>query len=219
MSDSSAIGPADPAFWALRWQTGETRWDLGGAYPGVGELVHEAQRAGHLPQGSRILEPGAGRAHTGAALAGLGFQVTSFDVVDEAIAAARQLYALVPGLTLVTGDALVINPIWKSSFAGIFDRAVLCALPEPRRRLYAQACFEHLAPGGVFLSSVVTERRDHSLSGPPFAVSEASLEHMLRPGFERIYSRVIKMKPDTELRVAKELLTVWRRCDVWKEDA
>src|SRR5262249_45494348 len=96
-------------FWAERWQSGQTGWDFGVAHPGLAILIAEATSSGLLPANPaqcRILEPGCGRAHGAAALARIGYRVTAFDVVPEAIAAARALYADVPGLELVVADAL-----------------------------------------------------------------------------------------------------------------
>lgn len=217
MTEEAVKDPSEPRFWRERWQSGETRWDMGRAYPWLGELLDAAWQAELMPDGVRVLEPGCGRAHTGAALAGLGYEVTSFDVVPEAIAQAHALYAGVEGLTLTTGNALAIIPEWRGAFHGVFDRAMLCALPPPVREEYARALFAHLAPGGAILSSVVTERRDGSDGGPPFAVSPDALIDMLDAGFERVYMRKNELDPESEPRVKAELLTVWRRRDAWRE--
>ena len=217
MQKQAVDDPAEPAFWAARWQRGETGWDQGQAYPCLAELLDAARAAGHLSPGSSVLEPSAGRAHTGAELARLGFEVTSFDVVPEAVAAARALYGAVPRLKLEVADALVVRPDWLGRFQGLFDRAALCALPPARREDYARAAFAHLAPGGVILSSVVTERRVSPEGGPPFAVSAEALTRMLSPGFERIYARVRELPEATSANVKSELLSVWRRRDLWAE--
>ena len=121
--------PGEPAFWTERWRTGETRWDLGKCYPGLDELLAVARRHGLMAPGAAVLEPGAGRAHTGAELARRGYVVTAFDLVPAAIGAARELYGKLPTLTLTEADALAINAAWIGRFAGVFDRAMLCALP------------------------------------------------------------------------------------------
>lgn len=205
----AASDPGEPQFWSSRWQGGDTPWDVGGPYPLLQTLLSEARHAGLADRGARILEPGAGRAHTGAALARLGYDVTSFDVIPEAIVAARALYGGTPGLTLEVADALEVRADWVGRFHGIFDRAMLCALPRPRRARYADAVAAHLAPGGLFLSAVVNERRDKPLSGPPFAVSAADLDEMLSPRFSCVFKQVVDLPADP--KVARELLSVWRR--------
>lgn len=210
--------PAEAAFWAERWQSGETRWDQGQAHPCLDELLSEARGASLLPDGARILEPGCGRAHTGAALARLGYEVTAFDVVDRAIQEARTLYADTPNLTLTTGDALHVQPAWRGRFDAIYDRAMMCALPPEKRRAYARACFDHLRPGGAFLSVVVSERREKPEAGPPFAVTEAALTAMLKPGFRRLFSVERPMGVEMGGNAAKELCSLWARRDAWRED-
>lgn len=212
-----AQNPAEPDFWQARWRSGETRWDLGRAYPGLGELLEAARRHGLLPEGGRILEPGAGRAHTGAALARAGFQVVAFDVVPEAIAAARALYGEEDRLELVVADALSGPPAWRGAFDAVFDRAMMCALPESKRRVYARALFDYLTPRGVLLSAVVAARRENPTGGPPFAVSKAALDDMLRPGFECLHSRLETLPASEDAKAASELLSVWRRRDPWDE--
>jgi len=201
---------ASPLFWADRWRTGKTGWDLGGPHPGLAALVEEAQSHGSLPAGSRILEPGCGRAHGGAALARQGFRVTAFDVTREAIAAARTLYEGVPGLELVVQDALLPVPEWRAGFQGIYDRAMLCALPGALRQSYVRACFDHLEPGGLLLTIPFTEVKISAAEGPPFAVPMAALAELLLPGFSLIHAQEIVV-PGDETKVAKETLCLWRR--------
>ena len=167
MSDPAALG-----FWQNRWQTGQTGWDLGGAHPLLTALLGDARASRCLNPGARILEPGAGRAHNGAALAAMGFDVTSFDGVAAAVTAARALYGDQPRLTLVQADALTVNPAWEGGFDAVFDRAMLCALPPEARRAYVQTAFAHLKPDGAFLSLLFSEVvLEDGKRGPPFQVT------------------------------------------------
>jgi SAM-dependent methyltransferase len=173
-------------------------------------LIAAAQEEGALPKGARVLEPGCGRAHYGAALAGLGYEVTSFDVVPEALAAARALYGAVPGLTLVAQDALEPVDQWRGAFAAVVDRAVLCALPRPLRRRYVDACFTHLKPGGHLLSLPFTALRIGESEGPPFQVTMGELAELLLPLFSLVHAEE-RPVGDPESRVVAETICIWRR--------
>lgn len=203
----------DIAKWQERWQTGQTAWDTGGPQRLLMQLVDEAKAWRLLAPGARILEPGAGRAHNGAALARQGFQVTSFDLVPEAVAAAKAAYGDVLNLTITAGDALHANPLWKGAFDAIFDRAMLCALPPELRRDYVQTCWEHLAPGGAFLSILFTEvfHADGRL-GPPYQISLKELSHLMAPYFA-LQTAEEFANPDKDDKIRREALAVFRRRD------
>ena len=118
-----AGSPASTAFWVERWQTGRTGWDQGGPHHALDALLATARELGLVEPAAMVLEPGAGRAHNGAALAKQGFAVTSFDAVQEAVNAASALYGRVPGLTLTVHNALQVNDAWLGRFVVVFDRS------------------------------------------------------------------------------------------------
>lgn len=200
---------AGEAFWADRWRTGRTGWDQGGPHPLLPGLLKEAEESGFLKPGDKILEPGAGRAHNGAYLARRGYLVTSFDAAPEAIAEARKAYGSEKNLTLVVADALEAKGAWKGEFQGVFDRAMLCALPRKLRKTYAGACFDHLVPDGVFLSIPFTECRIPESEGPPFQVTMADLSGILIAGFS-LASATDHALPESD-RIVKETACIWRR--------
>lgn len=199
---------AGQAFWADRWRTGRTGWDQGGPHPLLAMLVQEAKDLGLKP-GDKILEPGAGRAHNGAALAQQGFVVTSFDASAEAIEEAKKLYGKVPGLSFAVQDALETKGAWKGEFKAVFDRAMLCALPAKLRKAYVKACYDHLAPDGLFITIPFTECRIPESEGPPFQVTMDTLSEYLLPGFSLAHAED-RLLPDGD-RIVKETACIWRR--------
>jgi SAM-dependent methyltransferase len=209
-------GPDNRAFWQGRWQAGQTGWDLGGPHPALASLIEEARDYGLIPEspaGVRVLEPGCGRAHNGAALAAAGFTVTALDAVDEAIAAARELYGERPGLTLEVGDALAVRDEWRGRFDVVFDRAMLCAIAPAQRRAYVQACFAHLRPGGVLLSLPFIETSlGEGRSGPPFAIPMPELARLTAGGFALVTAEERRVDDG---RIVRELAAVWRRRERW----
>jgi SAM-dependent methyltransferase len=200
--------------WRVRWVEGRTGWDLGGPHPALEKLLTEARDWRLLPDRARILEPGAGRAHNGAALARQGYQVISFDLVPEAIEEARRLYDGVAGLELAVADAFALPPAWVGAFDAVFDRAMLCALPPARRRDYLRSMFEALVPGGAFLSLPFTEvEYPPGGSGPPFALPMPELERLMSPGFALVHAEERPLPDDIKIR--REMICVWRRRSRW----
>jgi SAM-dependent methyltransferase len=199
--------------WRERWREGRTGWDQGGPHRLLSRVVSILKDEGWLSPGRRVLEPGCGRAHNGAALAEMGLVVTAFDVAPEAIDAARAAYAGRPNLTLTTGDALAVSTDWYQAFDLVFDRAVLCALPPEQRRAYVDTCFAHLKPGGLFVSLPFVEVRpgdDGKVAGPPYAVGMAALSELLTPGFAMIHGEE-HATPEPRDKIVREMVTIWRR--------
>jgi thiopurine S-methyltransferase len=209
--ETDVTNPASPAFWNERWASGRTGWDMGGPHPLLGRLVDEAKDYRLLPDGARILEPGCGRAHNGAALARQGYQVVSSDVSPGAIAAAKELYADVPHLELCVQDAMAVVPAWKESFQAVFDRAFLCALPPALRADYVKTVFSHLAPGGLFLSLPFTKVvLEEGRSGPPFALTMSELTELLSSGFSLVHAEEHR-NPNQDDRIQSEMICIFRR--------
>ena len=211
----TAIDPGDLKFWQGRWQSGQTGWDQGSAHPLLATLVARALDAGALAErgaeATRILEPGAGRAHNGAALAAMGYQVTSFDGVAAAIDGAKALYADRPNLTLAVADALLEKPEWHGAFDAVFDRAMLCALPPESRRAYAAAAFAHLKAGGYFLSILFSKVvHDDGRLGPPFQVTMTELSHVMAPYFAVVTAAEFPVTVDND-RIKEETIVVMKR--------
>jgi SAM-dependent methyltransferase len=207
----SSRDASQPAFWQSRWRDGQTGWDQGAPHPLLERLLGEAKGDRLLKPGARILEPGCGRAHNGATMARAGYVVTCFDVVPEAIDAARQLYADVPGLTLRVQDGTVVVPEWCASFDAVFDRAVLCALPKAKRRSYVEALFAHVVPGGVLMSLPFLEVRITEAEGPPFAIPLRELQELLMPYFSLAHVEEHPLAEAVGGKIAREGLTLWRR--------
>ncbi len=200
---------AKPSYWQSRWREGRTGWDLGGVHPLFSELIDHASAAG-LEEGGFILEPGCGRAHTGAALAGLGYKVTAFDVSQEAVDAAKKLYAHLANLELVVADLFALSNSWTNKFDAVYDRAVLCALPRSIRPAYVETCAKMIKPGGLFLSIPFTKLNIAESEGPPFAVCENDLEEMFTSRFEKVV-HIEKPHLEKDSKIACEMLVIRRR--------
>jgi len=207
--ESSNLEAGHPSYWQDRWREGRTGWDLGGVHPFFPELMKQGDLAGLKP-GAKILEPGCGRAHTGAVLAQKGYKVTAFDVSGEAIEAAKSLYSNVANLDLLVADVFDLPPSWNDSFDGVYDRAVLCALPKASRAIYIETCARILRSGGLFLSIPFTKLNITESEGPPFAVGAKSLNELLMNKFEKVFQSE-KPHLDIDSKISCEMLIVWRK--------
>lgn len=199
------------ASWHERWQSGRTGWDQGAAHPALLDLIAAAAEQGFPLRGARILEPACGRAHNGATLATLGAHVTSFDVVPEAIRAAREIYGHLPRLTLVEQDAFVIHQDWCESFDAVFDRAALCALGRDLRPVYVDRAWRYLKPNGLLLTIPFTAVHGDPEQGPPFPVPVAELVALTAGRFDLVSARELPPLSPELGRVAREMIMIWRR--------
>lgn len=203
------LRPSDPAYWQNRWKEGRTGWDQGGIHPLFPDLFAAAKEAG-LRDGAKIVEPGCGRAHTAAMLARSGFDVTAFDVSEDAIAAAQSLYADIPRLRLLVANLFDPLPEWNDSFDAVYDRAVLCALPQEVRSKYVATCVRILKPGGLFMSLPFARLHIGDSEGPPFAIPENQFSELLTPGFVKISHRLVEHR-EADSKIAAEMIAVWRK--------
>ena len=179
MQEKDDIRPSDPEFWQGRWQNERTGWDLGGPHPLLGDVFRTLFADGWLAKDASAWVPGCGRAHCAAELARLGFVTLGSDVVPEAIAKAKELYADVDRLTLEVGNAL--SPL-AVPVDVIFDRAVLCAIGPEQRSEFVKAIAASLKPGGLFVTFAFTETAPaHGKSGPPFGIPFTELVELLGP--------------------------------------
>ncbi|MCX6130353.1 MAG: methyltransferase domain-containing protein [Proteobacteria bacterium] len=193
--------------WRERWIEGRTAWDQGQEHPAMTDLLQHAQREAGLKPGSQIFSAGCGRAHNEAWLARQGYQVEAIDVVPEAIAAARLLYADVPKLRLAVQDVFSLETP-NLAFDAVFDRAMLCALQPEHRLAYLEKLSACLRPGGLFMS--ILFRAVKGPSGPPFAVNEFDAMHLLSPYFDLCFASPAPPLSEPQ-NVLEEWLCIWSK--------
>lgn len=205
----SSQGPAAASYWQARWRDGRTGWDQGRVHPLFDELIAAGEVAG-LARGARILEPGCGRAHAGAALAKAGYDVTAVDVSPLAVAGAKELYGNVRNLRVMEMDMFRPATDLIGTFDAIYDRAVLCALPKHARPGYVQSCVALLKPGGLFMSLPFSKLHISENDGPPFAVSAEHFIELFEKDFEKVSMKEVPhTEPDS--KIAVEMIAVWRK--------
>jgi SAM-dependent methyltransferase len=206
-------GDVGPAFWAGRYQAGETGWDHGAPSPGLGDFLHThvgAQHAAPVRPGT-ILVPGCGRGHDARVLAKAGFEVTGLDVVPQAIDDARRLAASDVGvqhaapLRYEIADFFDLPPALRGPYDWLFEHTFFCAIDPALRDCYVETVTGLLKPGGRLLGVFYHIQPE---TGPPFGTTREELLARFSPTFSLQYECVPR---SYESRTGKELLMLWER--------
>ncbi len=193
--------------WQHRWVNGQTGWDQGREHALLEQLVAHAQLQGPLIKPARIFSAGCGRAHNEAWLARQGFQVDAVDIVPDAIAKAKELYAEQEGLSLSVADAFARDEA-AFLYDAVFDRAMLCAIGPEHRKAYVQRIHEKLKPEGLFMA--ILFRRVRSPNGPPFAVDENDALALFDAEFNLCHASSCALIANPH-SVLEEWLCIWRK--------
>jgi len=170
MPDSSL-----PDFWDTRYLDKVMPWDAGRVPEALRRHLHT------FPARGRVLVPGCGSAYEAYLLAENGFDVLAIDFSLAAVQRAReQLGCFADRVRQADFFAFDLS---GPPFDVIVERAFLCALPRNLWQRYAQRCAQILAPGGRIAGFFYF---DGSPKGPPFGTSDAELNALLSPWFERV---------------------------------
>jgi SAM-dependent methyltransferase len=192
MADSSL-----PEFWDTRYRGGTTPWDAGR----VPDLLRV--HVPGFPPGARVLVPGCGSGYEIYYLAENGFDVTGIDFSRSAVERARRNLGCF-AQRVQEADFFAFGG--AGDFDVIYERAFLCALPRKLWHAYALRAALLLKPGGLLAGFFFFD--DHP-RGPPFGTSEAELEGLLGPGFERRQDEAVA--DSIPVFQGKERWQVWRR--------
>ncbi|GFP83131.1 probable thiol methyltransferase 2 [Phtheirospermum japonicum] len=186
--------------WDECWKEGLTPWDLGSPTP---VLVH-LHNTGSLPKG-RALVPGCGSGHDVVAIACGERHVVGLDISNNAIKKAAELSSGLPNaehFTFLKTDFFTWCP--TELFDLIFDYTFFCAIEPDLRLLWAEKMSNLLKPDGELITLMYPI--DNHEGGPPYKVSIADYEEVLRPvGFKATYIA------DNELAIAPRMIT---NCDI-----
>ncbi len=151
-----------PGFWEDRFQDGKTPWERGQLHPAFLDWRARVQLAP-----CRILVPGAGRSPEPEALAQAGFDITTLDLADSAV--AFQTERLGPG-RVVQADVTIWRP--DTPFDAVYDQTCLCALPPDLWPAYQASLRRWIRPGGRLFILFMQSQRE---TAPPF---DCPLPHM-----------------------------------------
>lgn len=174
MADSSL-----PGFWDERYQTQITPWDAGRAPDALRRHLPD------FPPGARVLIPGCGAAHELYLLLENGFDALAIDFSAPAVERARRNVGCFAD-RIVLADFFDFDP--GAPYDVMYERAFLCALPRKMWPAYAQRAAQLLQPQGIIAGHFFF---DADPKGPPFGTSEAELQALLGPWFERIQDEAV----------------------------
>jgi SAM-dependent methyltransferase len=173
----SAPGPDE---WAVRYQSGDTPWDLRGPHPELEARLERDPTLGLDSVGSALV-PGCGRGHDALALARAGWSVTAVDYADGV--SAGPLSNLPTGSRFVQADAFDIA---ESGFGLMFDHTFFCAVDPTERPRWGRLAQRVLAPGGQVISIVFPVGRPVTEGGPPHGMDVSDVTNALGDDFRLI---------------------------------
>ena len=153
---AQAAASGDPAGWfetlyaEARTGSAVVPWDDGQPNPHLTEWARTAVGRGIAGPGRRALVVGCGVCDDPGFLAGLGCEVTAFDVSPTAVAEARERFAGSP-VDYQVADLLAPPPGWQGAFDLVAEIYTVQALYGPARAAAIQALPGLVAPGGTLL--------------------------------------------------------------------
>lgn len=175
------------SFWEETWQQGK----LGFHKDSVNELLinHSDEFLEGGPH--TVLVPLCGKSLDLCHLRDLGHRAVGVELVEAAVVAFHDEQGLSPecrpcgdhqswcspGIEVLQGDVLRLDPTQTAGVRRVWDRAALVALDAPRRAAYVRLLRSLLPPGSLILLN--TFRYDTALmSGPPHSISHAELDRL-----------------------------------------
>ena len=153
---AEAAGAGDPAGWfetlyaEAQAGTAVVPWDDRRANPHLTEWATAAAARAVAGPGRRALVVGCGVCDDPVFLAGLGCEVTAFDVSPTAVAEARRRFAGSP-VNFQVADLLAPPPAWAGAFNLVAELYTVQALYGQARDAAIRALPGLVAPGGTLL--------------------------------------------------------------------
>lgn len=139
-----------------------------------------AAHAAELP-GLKILDVGCGIGDNAECFAAAGAKVTAFDLVDAAIAWAKQRFPE-SRVAYAQADLFALPDAWRQNFDLVHECYTLQALPPTLIPQALAAVGSLLAPGGKLL--IIARARDEAdeIKGPPWPLPPSVFEEAKRQG-------------------------------------
>jgi len=168
----------DQSYWEIRWQRGETGWDMRQASPPL--INYALQISPEKRSQTQVLIPGCGNGHEALTLAEAGFAgLTLLDIAPTAVAAIQeQLDAQPPAYPA----RVLCTDFFEHAdrYDLVLEQTFFCALDPVLRAAYAQKMFDLLNPGGK-LAGVWFDRTFEG--GPPFGGNVLEYKKLFAPFF------------------------------------
>lgn len=166
----------DAAYWARRYQQGETGWDLNGPTPALVWLLTEKHFPVHPP--AHVLVPGCGYGHDALLLAAEGYTVTALDWAHEPLS-ALQNYAP-SNLHIRCTDFFAYAQECPHTYDAIWEYTFYCAITPGEREAYFAVTNQLLKAGGYWIALLFPLGNQPREMGPPFALNLEETRHLTR---------------------------------------
>jgi methyltransferase family protein len=183
---AEAAAAGDPAGWfetlyaEARDGAAVVPWDDRQANPHLTQWAPAAVARGVAGPGRRTLVVGCGVCDDPVFLAGLGCEVTAFDVSPTAVAEARRRFAGSP-VTFDVADLLAPPPAWAGAFDLVAELYTVQALYGEARAAAIAALPGLVAPGGTLLAIARAADEENPARDPammPWPLTRGELEAM-----------------------------------------
>ena len=169
----------DQSYWADRYTTDNTPWDIGYASPPIVEYFE-----GLNDKSAKILIPGCGNAHEAAALYDMGFtNVQVMDIAEEPISNFKNAYPDFPSNQVILGDFFEHT----GHYDVIVEQTFFCALHPQERSRYIQKMNELLTPEGVLVG--VLFDAELNADKPPYGGNKDVYQKLFAPHMD-----IVKME-------------------------
>ncbi|RME99973.1 MAG: SAM-dependent methyltransferase [Bacteroidetes bacterium] len=169
----------DENYWESRWQAGRTGWDLGEPAPA---LITYLQ---NWSSDTRILIPGAGRAHEALWLHRHGYtEVYVCDWAPSALEHFRQAAPDFPAAHLLACDFFTLD----LEVDLLIEHTFFCAIDPALRPQYVEKSYQLLASGGILAGLFWATHFEQD--GPPFGGELAEYHRLFDPYFEFLQSEL-----------------------------
>ena len=196
MPEFDSRDPRTPAFWDERFEREFTPWDRGGVPEQVREFVAQSQAR-------TVLIPGCGAGYELVYFSEAGWDATAIDFSPAAVERARAITGQWSD-RVVEADFFAYEPAVRLDM--IYERAFLCALPRAIWPQVARRWAQLLPPGGLLAGFFFF---DDAPKGPPFGISHAELDQLLREDFECVEDA--EVADSIPVFAGKERWMVWER--------
>ncbi|MCR9172878.1 MAG: TPMT family class I SAM-dependent methyltransferase [bacterium] len=148
-------------FWASRYQSGTTGWDLGEVSPPIKAYIDQL-----TDKTVKILIPGCGNGYEAEYLWNQGFEnVHVIDLAKEPLDNLKRRCPGIPKEQLHQGDFFDHS----GDYDLIFEQTMFCAIDPALRQKYADKVHELLGPSGKLVGVLFSRDFD---GGPPFGGSK-----------------------------------------------
>lgn len=186
-----------PSFWDQVYEEGRDGFELGAPSP---ILKVEAERVKTLlPEGKKILVPGAGRGNDAEFLHSQGWKAEALDFSTHA---EKEFHKRYPDSKVPYHVADVFDYFAKTSGAwnGIFEHTILCAIAPQERMRFLREVHKALTGDGLYFGIFYIRQ---FRGGPPFGMTQWELREMTKDLFHirdwRISTHSISTRMGQEL--------------------